>query len=95
MKTECLLHLLAAEEKEHPSIIYRLSGVGSQGQQPKQRGPDFPLPSYFFQLAWGDSQAFPDQSRDSRSNMSWVFPGASYWRDKPRTPHQGGVQGAS
>ncbi|TWW67140.1 hypothetical protein D4764_02G0001810 [Takifugu flavidus] len=32
----------------HPSILYHLSGVGSWGQQPKKRSPDFPLPSYFF-----------------------------------------------
>ncbi|TWW69470.1 Sodium- and chloride-dependent betaine transporter BGT-1 [Takifugu flavidus] len=46
----------------HPSILYRLSGVGSRGQQPKKRSPDFPLPSYFFQLVRGDPQAFPDHT---------------------------------
>ncbi|TWW77334.1 hypothetical protein D4764_12G0007240 [Takifugu flavidus] len=46
----------------HPSILYRLSGVGSRGQQPKKRSPDFPLPSYFFQLIWGDPNAFPGHS---------------------------------
>ncbi|TWW57332.1 hypothetical protein D4764_07G0000510, partial [Takifugu flavidus] len=48
----------------HPSILYRLSGVGSRGQQPKKRSPDFPLPSYFFQLIRRDPETFPDQSRD-------------------------------
>ncbi|TWW62190.1 hypothetical protein D4764_04G0008370 [Takifugu flavidus] len=67
----------------HPSILYRLSGVGSRGQQPKERSPDFPLPSYFFQLIRRDPQAFPDQSRDSLSNVSWVFPEVSYRRDMP------------
>ncbi|TWW73879.1 hypothetical protein D4764_15G0012750 [Takifugu flavidus] len=48
----------------HPSILYRLSGVGLRGQQPKKRSPDFPLPSYLFQLIRRDPQAFPGQSRD-------------------------------
>ncbi|TWW63624.1 hypothetical protein D4764_03G0006320 [Takifugu flavidus] len=48
----------------------------SWGQQPKQRGPDFHLPSYFFQLIRGDPQAFPDIERHSLSNMS-------YRRDMP------------
>ncbi|TWW58112.1 hypothetical protein D4764_07G0008310 [Takifugu flavidus] len=43
----------------HPSILYHLSGVGSRGQQPKKRSPDFPLPSYFFQL-------IPRRSQTSR-----------------------------
>ncbi|TWW70000.1 hypothetical protein D4764_18G0008060 [Takifugu flavidus] len=60
----------------HPSILYRLSRVGSRGQQSKKRSPDFALPSYFFQLIRRDPQAFPDQSRDSLSNVSWVFPGS-------------------
>ncbi|TWW77476.1 hypothetical protein D4764_12G0008660 [Takifugu flavidus] len=56
------------------SIISRLSGVGSRGQQPKKRSPDFPLPSYFFQLIRRDPQAFPDQSRDI---VSPTCPGSS------------------
>ncbi|TWW73330.1 Astrotactin-1 Neuronal migration protein GC14 [Takifugu flavidus] len=51
-------------KKNHPSILYRLSAVGSRGQQPKKRSPDIPLPTYFFQLIWGHPQAFLDQSRD-------------------------------
>uniref|UniRef100_A0A3Q3A6G3 PiggyBac transposable element-derived protein domain-containing protein n=1 Tax=Kryptolebias marmoratus TaxID=37003 RepID=A0A3Q3A6G3_KRYMA len=37
----------------HPSILFRLSGVGSRGQQPKQGDPDFPLPSHLGQLLRG------------------------------------------
>ena len=48
----------------HLSILHRLSGVGLQGQQPKQGSPDFPLPSYFIQLFRGDPKAFPGQPRD-------------------------------
>ncbi|TWW60042.1 hypothetical protein D4764_05G0001320 [Takifugu flavidus] len=40
----------------HSSILYRLSGVGSRGQQPKKRSPDFPLPSYLSQLIRRDPQ---------------------------------------
>ncbi|XP_072772565.1 long-chain fatty acid transport protein 4-like [Nerophis lumbriciformis] len=36
--------------------------VGLRGQQPKQRSPDFPLPSHFFQLFSGDPEAFPQNS---------------------------------
>ncbi|TWW77868.1 hypothetical protein D4764_12G0012580 [Takifugu flavidus] len=67
-----------------PSILYRLSGVGSRGQQPKKRSPDFPLPSYFFQLIRGGSPGVPRPvERHSLSNVSWVFPGVSYRRDMP------------
>ena len=57
--------------KNHPSIFYLLSHVGSRGQQTKQGGPDFPLPSHFVQL-------FP---RHSLSSVSWVFSGeaAIHW----------------
>ncbi|TWW73697.1 hypothetical protein D4764_15G0010930 [Takifugu flavidus] len=55
----------------HP-IFHRLSWVRSQGQQ---RGPDFPLPSYFFHLIRRDPQAFPDQSRDI---VSPTCPGSSW-----------------
>ena len=70
----------------HPSIFYRLSGVRSRGQQPKQGSPDFPFPSYFIQLFLGDPEAFPGQP-----SVSWVFPGVSYQWDVPWTPHQGGI----
>lgn len=39
-----------SQKSIHQSILYHLSGAGSQGQQPKQRSPDLPLPSDFFQL---------------------------------------------
>ncbi|TWW64582.1 hypothetical protein D4764_22G0002290 [Takifugu flavidus] len=58
----------------HASILYRLSGVGSRGQQPKERSPDFPLPSYFLQLIRRDPQAFPGQPRDI---VSPTCPGSS------------------
>ncbi|CAG5932572.1 unnamed protein product [Menidia menidia] len=45
----------------HPSILLRLSGVGSRGQQPEQGNPDFPLPGHFGQLLRGDPEAFPGQ----------------------------------
>ena len=45
-------------------IIYRLSGVGSRGQQPKQGSPDFPLPSHFIQLFRWDPEVFPGQPKD-------------------------------
>ncbi|TWW81824.1 hypothetical protein D4764_01G0016390 [Takifugu flavidus] len=68
----------------HPSILYRLSGVGSRGQQPKERSPDFPLPGYLLQLIRRDPQAFPGHvERHSLSNVSWVSPGVSYRRDMP------------
>ncbi|TWW81819.1 hypothetical protein D4764_01G0016340 [Takifugu flavidus] len=67
---------VTVEPSIHPSILYRLSGVGSRGQQPKKRSPDFPLPSYLFQLIRRDPQARPVE-RHSLSNVSWVFPGVS------------------
>ncbi|XP_029701933.1 uncharacterized protein [Takifugu rubripes] len=38
----------------HPSIhpLPLINWVGSRGQQPKERSPDFPLPSYLLQLIW-------------------------------------------
>ncbi|MEQ2252927.1 hypothetical protein ILYODFUR_026849, partial [Ilyodon furcidens] len=51
----------------NPSI-YPLSsislGVGSRAQQPKQRDPDFPLPSHLGQLVRGNPKAFPGQPRN-------------------------------
>ncbi|XP_062311935.1 uncharacterized protein LOC134016604 [Osmerus eperlanus] len=47
----------------HPSSS-ACPGVGSRGQQPKQGGPDFPLPGHFHQLFLGDPEAFPGQPRD-------------------------------
>ncbi|TWW59156.1 hypothetical protein D4764_06G0006860 [Takifugu flavidus] len=78
----------------HPSILYRLSRVGSWGQQPKKRSPDFPLPSYLFQLILRDPQAFPDQSRDI---VSPTCPGSSRGSGTcpEQCPQQGGVQGPS
>ncbi|KAK0151912.1 hypothetical protein N1851_006716 [Merluccius polli] len=58
----------------HPSIFFRLSGVGSRGQQPKQGSPDFPFPSYYGQLFLGDPEAFPGQPRDI---VSPACPGSS------------------
>ncbi|KAK0148980.1 putative nuclease HARBI1 [Merluccius polli] len=52
------------------SVFFRLSGVGSRGQQPKQGSPDFPLPSHFVQLFPGDPEAFPGQpERHSRCSV--------------------------
>ncbi|MED6264858.1 hypothetical protein CHARACLAT_019451, partial [Characodon lateralis] len=35
-----------------------------QGQQSKQRPPDFPLPRHILQLLWGKPEVFPGQPRD-------------------------------
>ncbi|MED6233434.1 hypothetical protein ATANTOWER_011738 [Ataeniobius toweri] len=48
----------------HPSIVFRLSGVGTRGQQPKQRDPDFAPPSHLGQLVQGNPKAFPGQPRN-------------------------------
>ena len=48
----------------HPSIFFRLSGAGSQGQLPEQGHPDFPLPGHFLQLFREDPKAFPGQLSD-------------------------------
>uniref|UniRef100_A0A8C6LSA8 Reverse transcriptase domain-containing protein n=1 Tax=Nothobranchius furzeri TaxID=105023 RepID=A0A8C6LSA8_NOTFU len=48
----------------HPCIFFHFSRVGSRGQQPKQRGPDFPLPSHLGQLLRGNPKAFHGQVRD-------------------------------
>ncbi|MEQ2171923.1 hypothetical protein GOODEAATRI_015637 [Goodea atripinnis] len=62
----------------HPSIVFRLSGVRSRGQQPKQRHPDFPRPSHLGQLIWGESQGvLRPAEKHSPSNVSWVFLWAS------------------
>ena len=58
----------------HPSIFFRLSGVGSRGEQPKEGNPDFPLPGHFVQLFPGDPEAFPGQLRDV---VSPACPGSS------------------
>ncbi|MEQ2221460.1 hypothetical protein ILYODFUR_016165 [Ilyodon furcidens] len=70
--------------------------VRSQGQQPKQRDPDFPLSSHLGQLIWLNPKAFPGQPRNivppaCSGSSSGPLP---RW-DVPRTPHQGGVQEAS
>ncbi|MED6286724.1 hypothetical protein CHARACLAT_009104 [Characodon lateralis] len=48
----------------HPSILFRLSVVGSREQQPKQRDPDFHLTSRLGQLVGGNPKAFPGQPRN-------------------------------
>lgn len=48
----------------NPSILFRLSGARSWGQEPKQRRLDLPLPGYLLQLIWGKTKAFPGQLRD-------------------------------
>ncbi|XP_061820491.2 CUGBP Elav-like family member 3-B isoform X2 [Nerophis lumbriciformis] len=66
----------------HPSIFFRLSEVGSRGQQPKQGSPDFPLPSHFVQLLPGDPEAFPGQPGDI---VFPTCPGSSPWPPTGRT----------
>ncbi|MEQ2225605.1 hypothetical protein ILYODFUR_019254 [Ilyodon furcidens] len=68
-KNLCILMLdveevLAHHPSIHPSIVFRLSDVGSRGQQPKQRDPDFSLPSHLGQLVRGNPKAFPGQLRN-------------------------------
>ncbi|MEQ2303907.1 hypothetical protein AMECASPLE_021542 [Ameca splendens] len=48
----------------HPSVVFHLSGVGSWGQQPKQRDPDFLLPNHLGHLVRGNPKAFPSQPRN-------------------------------
>ena len=48
----------------HPSIFFRLSGIGSRGQLSEQGHPDFPLPRHFLQLLREDPKAFPGQPSD-------------------------------
>ncbi|MEQ2173566.1 hypothetical protein GOODEAATRI_033347 [Goodea atripinnis] len=58
------------EEQQQPSWmkepIHQLLfiRVGSWGQQPKQRDPDFPLPSHLGQLLRGNPKAFSGQARN-------------------------------
>ena len=79
----CTVKRLKANVTVTLTVLFRLSGVGSRGQQPKQGSPDFPLPSHFVQLLPGDPEAFPGQPRDSLSSVAWVFPGVSYRWDVP------------
>lgn len=44
---------------DHPSIFYHLFRSGSQSQQPKQRYPDLPQPSYLLQLFRWSKEAVP------------------------------------
>ncbi|PWA14909.1 hypothetical protein CCH79_00014216 [Gambusia affinis] len=47
------------------SQVEPISPVGNSGRQQLQMGgPDFPLPSHFFQLLRGNPKAFPGQPRD-------------------------------
>ncbi|MED6242193.1 hypothetical protein ATANTOWER_001460 [Ataeniobius toweri] len=48
----------------HPSIVFHLSEVGSWGQQPKQRDPDFPPPSHLGKLVQGNPKVLPGQPRN-------------------------------
>ena len=45
----------------HPSIVFRLSEVGSWRQQVQEGTPDIPLPSDILQLLLGDPEAFSGQ----------------------------------
>ncbi|MEQ2204507.1 hypothetical protein XENOCAPTIV_014212 [Xenoophorus captivus] len=49
----------------YPAIVFCLSGVGSQGQQPKKRDPDFPLPSHLGHLIRDNPKAFLGQPRNN------------------------------
>ena len=81
----------------HPSInlsiLHRLPGVRSQGQQPETGSPGFPPPSHFTQLFRGDPELFLGQPGDIAPP---ACPGSSRWAsyqwDMPWTPHQGGVR---
>ncbi|KAK3544053.1 hypothetical protein QTP86_000397 [Hemibagrus guttatus] len=58
----------------HSFIVFRLSGVGSRGQQSKEGCPDLPLPRHFLQLFRRDPKTFPGQPRDI---VSPACPGSS------------------
>ncbi|MEQ2255054.1 hypothetical protein ILYODFUR_009835 [Ilyodon furcidens] len=62
--TDCSRKNRQTNNRFHPFIVFRLSGVGSRGQQPKQRDPDFPLLSLLDQLVQVNTKAFPGQPRD-------------------------------
>uniref|UniRef100_A0A8C6LN80 RAP1 GTPase activating protein n=1 Tax=Nothobranchius furzeri TaxID=105023 RepID=A0A8C6LN80_NOTFU len=56
----------------HPSSFFCLSGVGSWGLQPKQRGPDLPLPCHLDQLLWGNPKAPRPTEKHNPSSVSWL-----------------------
>ncbi|MEQ2228679.1 hypothetical protein ILYODFUR_011333 [Ilyodon furcidens] len=56
-------HYITGESVRKTSYAL-LERDGSQGQQPKQRDPDIPLPSRLGQLVRGNPKAFPGQPRD-------------------------------
>ncbi|MED6263793.1 Beta-catenin-like protein 1, partial [Characodon lateralis] len=78
MKTPKKMKKTGSSEKEHevmiqytPSIIPSIQPlssvypwVGLRGQQPKQRDPDFPLPSHLGQLVQGNPKEFQGQPRN-------------------------------
>lgn len=71
---------------DHPSIFYHLFRSGSQSQQPKQRYPDLPQPSYLLQLfRWSKSQSHPAKGRNL-SRMSSVCPAISFQLNMLETP---------
>ncbi|TWW77647.1 hypothetical protein D4764_12G0010370 [Takifugu flavidus] len=72
---------LVAVRSIHPSILYRLSGVGSRGQQPKK--PRLPSPQLLPAHPEGSPGVARPVERYSLSNVPWVFPGVSYQRDMP------------
>lgn len=51
----------AGQTSIHPSIVFRLSGPGSWGQQ---QSPDLPLPGNFLQFVQGNTEPFPGHPRD-------------------------------
>lgn len=73
----------------HPSI-HPSSALGRVVQAER---PVFPLPRHFL---LGGSKGIPRPAQwHSHSSMSWVFPEVSSQKDRPWTPPEGGVQGAS
>ncbi|MEQ2246476.1 hypothetical protein ILYODFUR_038853 [Ilyodon furcidens] len=64
----------ATSKSIHPSIVFRLSRVGLQGQQPKQREPDFPPPQPFRPGYPRESQGGPRPAeKHSPSSVSWAI----------------------
>ena len=62
----------------HASIFFRLSEVGSRGQQLHQGAPDFPVPSNIGDLLLGDPEAIQSQRVDViPPSGPWSAPGSS------------------